>query len=347
MKNNLEEIARRTGFSIATVSRTLNGVKWVSERTRRTILACAKELGCIRDGGTIAVIVPRVTLSYYHMEMALYLESAIRSAGCRAVLIPGYSLDLIEEYNPAGAISLIGDQGVERLWGKKYALPLVCVNAAPRHLEGIFSVYSNEEWGMRFLLEHLLSLGHRKIGMLSCGQSEEDFQNIYVFRDRKKTFENILSKYGLPDDLIIQYGWRNLEYPGSVYRLLDRGVSAIVVMSEGQMMKILYYLKQVGIKVPKDVSLTGWLNNIDQYCGLPVTGIMQNYARLAQESMEMLGKLLRKERVEKDCIVDYQFIAGGSTLPLKKGQTDFPRRRRNFPSGDSLLLLEKSSAGVI
>lgn len=347
MKNNLEEIARRTGFSIATVSRTLNGVKWVSERTRRTILACAKELGCIRDGGTIAVIVPSVALSYYHMEMALYLESAIRSAGCRAVLIPGYSLDLIEEYNPAGAISLIGDQGVERLWGKKYEVPLVCVNAAPRHLEGIFSVYSNEEQGMRLLLEHLLSLGHRRIGMFGYAKIESQVHDVYVFRSRKKTFQRILSEYEEADSLIVGYQWGCWEYASALYRLLDKGISAIVAASETQMMKIFHLLSEVGVRVPQDVSLAGWLDSMDLSSGLPVTGIMQNYARLAQDSMEMLGKLLRKERVEKDCIVDYQFIAGGSTLPLKKGQTDFPRRRRNFPSGDSLLLLEKSSAGVI
>lgn len=194
------------------------------------------------------------------------------------------------------------------------------MNAAPRHLEGIFSVYSNEEQGMRLLMEHLLSLGHRKIGMLSCGQSEKDFQNIYVFRDRKKTFEKILSEYGLPDDLIIQYyGWRKLEYEGNVYRLLEKGVSAIVVISEGQMMKILYFLKQIGVEVPKDVSLTGWLNDMDQYCDLPMTGIMQNYELLAGKAVGLLEKLLRKEPVEKDLVIDYHFVSGASTAPPKKG----------------------------
>lgn len=319
MRTNLEKIARRTGYSIATISRVLNGFHWVSDRTRRTVLECAQEMGYLGRRGTVAVIITSIGFSHYHKDMAFFLESKLRSAGYRTVLIPKHSLDLIEEYNPGGAISLIGDHGVERLWGKRYALPLVCVNAAPRHLEGIFSVYSNEEQGMRLLMEHLISLGHRKIGMLSYGQSEEDFQNIYVFRDRKKTFEKILSEYGLPDDLIIQYGWRNLEYEGTVYRLLGKGVSAIVAMSEGQMMKILYFLKQIGVEVPKDVSLTGWLNDMDQYCDLPMTGIMQNYELLAEKAVGLLEKLLRKEPVEKDLVIDYRFVSGASTAPPKKG----------------------------
>ena len=328
MKNNLEEIARRTGYSIATVSRTLNGFKWVSERTRQRILECAREIGILRSGGTIAIIVRSISLSHYHKDMALCLESGIHFAGYRMVLIPECSLDLIEEYNPAGAISVIGDLGLERLWGKRYALPLVCVNAAPRHLEGIFSVYSNEEQGMRLLLEHLLSLGHRRIGMLSYGQTEKDLQNIYMFRDRKKTFEKILSEYGLPDDLITLYGWRKQEYEGTVYHLLEKGVSAIVVMSEGQLMKILYFLKQVGVRVPEDISLCGWLDQVDLSCDLPMTGIMQNYELLAEKAVGMLEKLLRKEPVEKDIIINYRFVSGCSTARPKKGNPVFwPRRR--------------------
>ena len=42
------------------------------------------------------------------------------------------------------------------------------------------------------------------------------------------------------------------------------------------MMKILHLLKEVGVKVPEDVSLTGWLNGTDQYSNLPITGITQN-----------------------------------------------------------------------
>lgn len=319
MRANLEKIARRTGYSIATISRVLNGFHWVSDRTRRTVLECAQEMGYLGRGGTIAVIIPRIVLSHYHKDMAFFLESKLRSAGYRTVLIPKHSLDLIEEYNPGGAISLIGDQGVERLWGKRYALPLVCVNAAPRHLEGIFSVYSNEEQGMRLLLEHLLSLGHRKIGMFGYAKIESQVSDVYVLQDRKKTFQTILSGYEDPDNLIVGYRWSDREYAGDLYRLLDKGVSAIVAASETQTMKILYFLKQVGIQVPKDISLCGWLDQLDLVCDLPMTGIMQNYELLAEKAVGLLEKLLRKEPVEKDLVIDYRFVSGASTAPPKKG----------------------------
>ena len=328
MRTRLEEIARRTGYSIATVSRSLNGFHWVSDRTRRTVLACAREMGCLRSGGTIAVIVPGTGLSYYQKEMAVALESGIRSAGYRTVLVPGNSVDLIREYSPRGALSLIGGIGLERLWGKKYEIPLVCINAAPRHLEGIFSVVSREEQGMRLLLEHLLSRGHHTIGMLSYGQQEKEFQNIYVFRDRKRTFQKILTENGLPDNHIIRYSWNKQEFAAALYQLLETGVSAIVTMSEGQMMKILHFLRLAGVRVPQDVSLTGWMDETDQYCDLKITGIMQNYGVLAEKAVHLMEKLLRKEPVEKDVIVDYTFVSGASTALPKKGARVFSPWRR-------------------
>ena len=47
MKHKLEDIARLTGFSAATVSRALNGSSWVAEATRLKILEAAKPGICL------------------------------------------------------------------------------------------------------------------------------------------------------------------------------------------------------------------------------------------------------------------------------------------------------------
>lgn len=56
-----KEIAERTGFSIATVSRALAGSPLISARTRREVMACARETG-YRDEvcREVAVIMPDV-----------------------------------------------------------------------------------------------------------------------------------------------------------------------------------------------------------------------------------------------------------------------------------------------
>lgn len=293
MRRKLEDIARETGYSITTVSRALSGSSSISEKTRLLILEKARKTGYLQSAKTIALVLPRIDLAYSYREMIESLENMIQFSGFRMELIPLCDLELIEEHNPSAVISLIGEDGLERYWKKKYEIPLICIDVVPRHLKDVFCVYSNEEQGMRLLLEHLISLGHRRIGLFGNAKFEGQTHN-YIFRERRKIFQKILSDHGLADHLTVGFNGEEQEHSGALYRLLDKGVSAIVAVTEGQTMKILHYLKQGGIRVPDDVSLTGWLNEMDFYCDPQLTGIMQNYDYLAQHALVMLNRLLHR-----------------------------------------------------
>lgn len=314
MKLKLEDIARATGYSITTVSRALNGSSSISEKTRLQILETARKTGYLQSGRTIALTVPRIDLAYYYKDMIERLENMIQFAGFRMELIPLCDLELIEEHKPTAVISLVGEDKLERYWGKKYEIPLICLNAVPRHLDGIFSVCSNEKQGMSLLLEHLLSLGHRRIGLFGTGK-QEALTHSSALKERKDTFQKILSEQGLPDSLMVGYPGNEQEYAGTVYRLLDKGVTAIVALAEGQIMRILYYLKQAGVRVPEEVSLTGWLSEMDFYCDPQLTGVMQNYDYLAQHALVMLNRLLHREEIKENVTVDYNFFLRRSTAP--------------------------------
>lgn len=317
MRRKLEDIARETGYSITTVSRALSGSSSISEKTRLLILEKARKTGYLQSAKTIALVLPRIDLAYSYREMIESLENMIQFSGFRMELIPLCDLELIEEHNPSAVISLIGEDGLERYWKKKYEISLMCIDVVPRHLKDVFCVYSNEEQGMRLLLEHLISLGHRRIGLFGNAKFEGQTHND-IFRERKKIFQKILSDHGLADHLTVGFNGEEQGYSGALYRLLDKGVSAIVAVTEGQTMKILHYLKQGGIRVPEDVSLTGWLNEMDFYCDPQLTGIMQNYDYLAQHGLVMLNRLLHREEVRENVKVDYNFFLRRSTAAPKK-----------------------------
>ena len=317
MKQNLENIARETGYSVTTVSRALNGSSSISEKTRLLILEKARQTGYLQSAKTVVLVVPGIDLACSYRELLESLERMIQFSGFRLELIPLHDLELIEEHNPSAVISLIGEDGLERFWGKKYHVPLICVNVVPRHLKGVFSVRSNEEQGMRLLLEHLLSLGHRRIGMFGSVKVEGQRFND-TFQDRKKTFRKILSEQGLPDRLIACAGSEEQEDAEALYRLLDKGVSAIVAVTETPVMKTLHCLKQAGVRVPEDLSLCGLLTEMDFYCDPQITGIMQNYDYLARHTFIMLNRLLHREEVREDVVVDYNFFLRRSTAAPKR-----------------------------
>lgn len=105
------------------------------------------------------------------------------------------------------------------------------------------------------------------------------------------------------------------EWPETISRLLSKEVSAIVTMHESEAMKVLYCLRLAGKRVPEDVSVCGWLSETDLYCDPSITGIMQNYNYLAKQALAMLNRLLYKEPVTGDVVVDYNFFLRRSTAP--------------------------------
>lgn len=203
MKHRLGDIVRETGYSTATVSRALNGSSWVAERTRLKILEAARKTGYLRSERTVTLVVPNISTGYYYKYMVSELENMLRFAGFRMELIPVRDLEMIEEHRPSAVISIVAEDGLERYWGKKYEIPLVCINTAPRHLEGIFSVHSNEEQGMNTLLKHLLSLGHRRIGLWGYEGIGNPSIDVYSSRMRVEAFQQFLKHSGLPHDLIV------------------------------------------------------------------------------------------------------------------------------------------------
>ena len=88
MKQKLEDIARKTGYSITTVSRALNGSSSISEKTRLLVLETARKTGYLQSGKTIALVVPRIDLAYYYKDMIERLGSIIQFSGFRMELIP-------------------------------------------------------------------------------------------------------------------------------------------------------------------------------------------------------------------------------------------------------------------
>ena len=315
MKHRLGDIVRETGYSTATVSRALNGSSWVAERTRLKILEAARKTGYLRSERTVTLVVPNISTGYYYKYMVSELENMLRFAGFRMELIPVRDLEMIEEHRPSAVISIVAEDGLERYWGKKYEIPLVCINTAPRHLEGIFSVHSNEEQGMNTLLKHLLSLGHRRIGLWGYEGIGNPSIDVYSSRMRVEAFQQFLKQSGLPHDLIVEHSWDVGEWPETISRLLKKNVSAIVTMHESEAMKVLYCLRLAGKRVPEDVSVCGWLSETDLYCDPSITGIMQNYNYLAKQALAMLNRLLYKEPVTGDVVVDYNFFLRRSTAP--------------------------------
>ena len=307
-----KELADKLNISTATVSRALAGSEKISVETRRRVLQAARQSGYNSRSSTVAVLIPELHLTGYFGEAATALFRELEQSGFRPLLLSARHLDLLEELDICGAISVLALNGLERSWGKNHILPLVCINTAPNHLEGIYTVSSNDEQAMRIAIRHLYSLGHRKIGRLAFYGSlmrEDNWNSVARGRCFKEELENL----GLCPDFSSYISDTN-SCIEAMQELSEQGVSAVILQDEELELTVLQALRIMKYKIPDDISLVAWsFAGVGERVHPMLTTLVQDLPQLARKSCEILRALLNGENVIGDVFVDYQFYPRSST----------------------------------
>ncbi len=311
----MRQVAERSGYSPATVSRALAGSPKITIAARRAILQAVRECGYRDECRAIALIVPDFSFSNY---FGLLLERLYRECarhGFAPAILSNTQLQLIEEQHFCGAISVMSLDGLERYWGSRHSLPLVCINTSPRHLDGIFTVGSNDEQGMQLAVRHLLELGHRRIGRIGGLYSFYTPAN-WNSSNRDRVFRKLMSERGLPDDLFVVAGAPSGNLVESVKSLLARGCTALLSLDEGQELELMHVLRILDCRVPEDLSLIGWSHaSVASHLEPALTSLEQNFEELVFRAVELFRQRLEGVPGGEDLLVDYHFVPRASTAP--------------------------------
>src|SRR5918995_1294797 len=182
----IKEVAAEVGVSAATVSNAYNRPDQLSPELRERVFAAARRLGYAgpdpvarglrrgRSGAVGAVYADRLSYAFADPAGVLFLGGVSRAAeeaGLGLLLVPA---PLREGRNPkaVGEAAVDGfviyclaeddplvDLALER------RMPVVLVEQPPR--EGVPSVETDDVGGARAAAEHLLGLGHERLGVVS------------------------------------------------------------------------------------------------------------------------------------------------------------------------------------
>src|SRR5688572_31052012 len=209
------DVAKRAGVSRATVSYVLNGVTDgrvpISDETRQRVLEAIEELGyepdaraqALRSGATktIALIIPDLRNPHF-CEYATGIEEAARAAGYHLLLS---STTMNDEY----AVEIFKDLARRRFDGLIIASSFILESQeAEATLEqirerglpivemdenyGVDSVYADYHEATKEMMSYLLSLGHRRIGLIYGVGGHE------LGEDRLQPYQAALKAAGIP-----------------------------------------------------------------------------------------------------------------------------------------------------
>lgn len=335
MKVRLAEIAARAGVSVSTVSRVLNEKSGVNPTTRRQVLTAIDVLGYdrparlrARAAGLVGLIVPELENPFFP-TFAQLVETNLARHGYTPVLcsqtLGGVHEDdyvrILLEHGVSGIIFVSGIHAISDSDPHRYrqlsdyGLPFVLVNGFHAQIPAA-SFSTDESAAMELAVSHLVNMGHHHIG-LALGQPR------YTPSQRKAAgFRDSMLRH-FPDlheqdlDAVIEHATFTIEGGTLAARqLVARGVTAIVCGSDVMALGAIRAIRQVGLRVPHDVSVVGSDDGmLNEFCDPPLTSVRQPAAALATAVVRALVDQIEGETVPAtDQLFHPEFVVRASTM---------------------------------
>jgi LacI family transcriptional regulator len=335
-----EDVARLAGVSRATVSRLLNGTARLSASTEERVRAAVAALGYEPDvaarnlvgqlshqlalslfGSTTQVGQPG---AYFYLQVVRDIERRASAAGYDLLLpspprsagLSGYIRSL-RARRVAGVIMGACPAGDPRIHALVEAeIPTVFIDVSGT---GRYATYvtSDNVCGSQMATEHLIKLGHRRIAVVAGHAA--DLAGI----DRLSGTRAALGRAHLAEDptLIRYVDWTTEGAYRATKDLLDHSAGFTAVIAHNDLMAIgaLRALREYGLKVPEQVSVTGFDDiDLSSYTNPPLTTVRQDHEAMATRTVGLLLDMIEFRRLSLEPVVlPTTLEIRGSTGPVR------------------------------
>lgn len=326
----LKEIAEKSGYSLATVSRLLNNDPTLSitTDTKSKILQLADELG-YWDSHQDKKIKPTIALLYrvtdqerlqdeYFVSLRRKIIKTAQKKGLKMEIFENINhliekADLFQGFLAVGS----GDISMTSLKKLHQVIPngvFIDTNPAPNLFD---SIKPNLALTIKDAILRLLHSGYQEIGFI--GGLGQNFNHIQERDIREITFKAYVDAHGLKHAPIYVSG------PFSVnngYKLGKQAArnklpEAFVVASDTLSVGILQAFNEEGINVPRDVAIIS-INNGDiaNYVSPPLTTYNINQEEMAVQAISMLtDSIMRPNRPNQEVNINTNLVIRKSFVP--------------------------------
>lgn len=334
-KPSIYDIAKRVGVSVASVSYVLNGKEGkVSAETKKKIFKAMHELGYTRNHAALSLSTGKshlIGISFalnstaeaflnnpFYAEFLGAFEETIQSSGYDVIIGSSKSAEEFETWYKSRALDgilILGclSKEIEDVLLKIKA-PTVLVDVYEEYNAPFTNIRINDERGEYLATEHLISLGHKKIGYL--GGPDYSIVN----HTRYCGFEKAMNEKGYKiDQDCVFHTLTTLEGGYSmgdkIAEKLDR-MSAIVVDADIVAIGLMRRLLELGIKLPEQLSIIGF-DDIQpaRYIYPTLTTIHQDIKEKSRLSAEaIVDRIDSMEPNSRTIVIEPSLTIGKSTM---------------------------------
>ncbi len=292
---SIYDVAKAAGVHSSTVSRAFSRPEAVKPATRERILRIAEEMGyrvnslgqALRRGASslVPLIVPDITNPFYG-ELAKAVAAAALPRGYQVVLCVTEGVDgqthhfltsMGAHFSPFAIIAPSTRIDAGMLDRTPLARRTVVIDRVPRDLN-VPTVFIDNRQGVELALDHLRSLGHRRIAYLT------GTVGTFSAEVRLDAYRDLAGEAGI-EPVVMRggYGHAATLRGAEQFLALDPRPTAVIVSNDMAAFGFISRLTERGVRVPQDVSVTG-------FDGVPIGGNFTPAITTVAQPFEALGR---------------------------------------------------------
>lgn len=305
---SIEDVARIAGVSITTVSRVINKVSSVKERSRLKVLEAIKELKfqpsvfaqrlATGKSNEVALVMPRYEGIFY----SFYALELIRGIG---TLCETLKLDLLLHLTDTrSSLNLRGIGGIifadiignrhQLQEAKDSGIPCVVINNYVEDLN-VSCIAIDNVGGAEAAVNYLINLGHKKIAHISGDLVTQAAAARFEGYKRALKKNNIVyqEEYVFKTD----YSRGQARLAAEKLVKMDQPVSAVFVASDSMALEVMTVAKELGKQIPRDLSIVGFDDNPSGLYGpVALTTVRQPLIKMAEEGVKELNRIMGSKK---------------------------------------------------
>jgi LacI family transcriptional regulator len=327
----IHDVARAAGVSVATVSKVINRRYGVASSTHAKVEQVIEELGyesslvarSLRSHKTHVIGILVAEFEPFSTEILKGASQAIAGTGYELLAYsgggrPGSDVGWERRYLSRLSGTLIDGALLvtPTVVEAAVAVPVVAIDphAGP---SGLATVDSDNFAGAVLATEHLLELGHRRIGFLG---GREDLESS---RRRERGFRHAMEAAGVPVDpaLVGVGGYRKDSALGPATDLLTLPAppTAIFAANDLSALGVLAVAARLGLRVPDDLSVIGF-DDVPEAASStpPLTTVRQPIQEMGAAGIDLLVALMGgQETLDTHVRLPTTLLVRGTTSPLR------------------------------
>ncbi len=344
----LQDVADLAGVSIGTASQALNDRPNVAQETRARVIDAAQTLGYpikrpmtpSKPGLEVVGMLMKhdfgfptdVNPFYTHVQAGV--ESECRNANLSLMYA---NIEVDTSNHPIAWPSMLHEQRIDGLLligtfiedtvgilRERFDMPIVLVDGYAPTMP-FDSIVIDNATGARTAVEHLITLGHRHIGLI--GSNPQSPPSVL---ERRQAFIETLRAHQLPGDYVVDSELTQESGYATARALLERSPEVTAIFASADIVAIgaLNAARELGIEVPARLSVMGFDNIRMASVVTPrlttihvhkrwmgVLGVRQLLQRAAEPHLPKLTLQISTELIERDSVGPIETQQDGESEP--------------------------------